>query len=73
MPQGTVNISARYYNEETGEMAPVELGGEQIDTQELFVAIDEIPEMAQAFGAILAAAPKLREWIAARNAAQQGE
>jgi hypothetical protein len=62
---GRITIETIPYNE-----AEQELGSGQdmvaITTDELWLAVDEVPEVAQAMGAIFASIGPLRDWVAAR-------
>ena len=69
---GFINILTSYFNAETGELDGDPRGPEDEDivTNELFAAIQEVPEVAQAYGAILTAVPALRIWIADKEEAR---
>jgi len=65
---GAITIDTIPYNEEEQE-----LGSGQdmvaITTDELWLAVQEVPEVAQAMGAIFAAIDPLRTWVDARAVA----
>ena len=64
---GRITIESIPYNE-----AEQDLGSGKdmvaITTNELWLAVEEVPEIAQAMGAIFAAVGPLRDWVAAREA-----
>jgi hypothetical protein len=59
---GRVCIEVLPFNGETGEIAPSAYL-RRIETDKLMSAIDEVPEVAEAFQAILAAIEPLEAWI----------
>lgn len=65
---GKVNIETLPFNGDTGEIGS---GADMIaiKTDELWDAVGEVPEVAAAMGAILAAVGPLRDWVAAREVA----
>ena len=69
---GRITIETLPYNESAQE-----LGSGQdmvtISTDELWLAVSEVPEVAQAMGAIFAAIDPLRDWVAAREALKAQE
>lgn len=65
--RGTVKISCLPMSSSTGELGT----SEQlitIQTDDLFQAVHQVPEVAVAFQAVINSVAPLREWIAARNA-----
>jgi hypothetical protein len=65
---GRICIESLPFNDETGEIG----SGQDmvaITTSELWLAVAEVPEVAQAMGAIFAAIDPLRAWTEARAAA----
>ena len=68
---GTARFDLLPFNETTGEIL---IGAEpEIIVVDLWQACSEIPEVAAAMAAVLAAVAPLRAWQAARRAAQMGE
>ena len=67
MDSGSIRIETLPCNMETREIA----GGDHmlpLETDDLWRAVAEVPEVAAAMGAILAAVGPLHAWIAAQNA-----
>lgn len=64
---GRITIEVLPYNQQTQEIAPGNYV-QTIHTDKLFQAVAEVPEVQQAFGAILNAIEPLRVWIAAQQA-----
>lgn len=58
------------YNSDTKELGEGKYM-EFINVNDLFACVTEVPEAAQAYGAILAAIGPVRTWIEARNALQE--
>lgn len=61
---GLVQIEYVPMNSSTGETLPVV---SQISTDQLMRAVSEVPEVAQAMGAILLAVTPLKAWIDVQN------
>lgn len=66
---GSVTIELLPYNQTTQEIGPAS-SMLTVTTDELFLAVNEVPEVAQAFGAILASVEPLRVWSEARKQAK---
>lgn len=64
---GRITIEVLPYNQQTQEIAPGSYV-QTIHTDKLFQAMAEVPEVQQAFGAILNAIEPLRTWVAAQQA-----
>lgn len=74
---GSVTIELLPYNQQTQEIGPA-ANLLTVQTDELFLAVNEVPEVAQAFGAILNSVEPLRQWTEKRKASkaaagQQGQ
>lgn len=63
---GEILISLRPINLSTGELAPKEFT-KQVATDELFEAIENVPEMAFAYQAVLSAVQPTIDWLNSRN------
>jgi hypothetical protein len=63
---GRVSVELLPYNSQTGEVGPAEFI-QSFSTDKLWEAIEEVPEMAIAFNAVIAAVPAMKEWIAAKQ------
>ena len=63
---GRISIEVLPYNQQTQEIAPGAYV-QTIHTDRLFEAMAAVPEVQQAFGAILNAIEPLRTWIAAQQ------
>lgn len=59
--KGIANITSNYYDPKTGEV--LEGDGISIHVKDLPAAIQDIPEVKVAMGAILQAYPKLVNWV----------
>ena len=62
---GAVKIELAPYNANTGEIGP---GLSVVSTEELFLAVQQVPEVAAAYAAVLASVEPLRAWVEARAA-----
>ncbi len=67
--QGSIYVEIAPMEATTGELHPTVR--QEITTQELWMAAQEVPSVANAIGAILMALPDLETWVAARAAEQQ--
>lgn len=63
---GSVFVELRPYNSATGEIAPEELT-KKMETGELSLALEEVPEMLAAYNAVLTAVPPMQVWSEARQ------
>jgi hypothetical protein len=63
---GSVSIELLPYNSQTGEIGPLDLS-KSISTDKLWEAIQEVPEMATAFNAVIAAVPPMKAWIESKR------
>lgn len=62
---GRISIDLLPYNYETKEICPG-AHHQTLVTSDLWAAVQEVPEVAQAMGAIFQAIVPLREWVAAK-------
>lgn len=62
LTSGRVSVELLPYNSQTKEIGTAEYM-QSFTTNELWEAIEEVPEMATAFQAIIAAVPAMREWL----------
>lgn len=73
LSQGSIRIKHVPFDSTTGEIAHKD-HTRIIQTGELWLAAQEVPEVAAAMDAVFAAVPALQSWIAAREAVvEQGE
>lgn len=59
---GRVSVELLPYNSQTGELGPADLL-QSFSTDKLWEAIQEVPEMAAAFNAVIAAVPAMKAWL----------
>ena len=64
--QGKMEAEFLPYNADTKQIAP-ENFVQKMTTDELWKAIDEVPEVAVAYAAILSSVPPMMAWLANRN------
>lgn len=69
---GRVFLEVTPINSATNEKAPATLA-QRFVCNDLFKAIAEVPEMAAAYAAVLAAVPPMMAWTAAQNAPTDNE
>jgi hypothetical protein len=63
---GTMDAEFAPYNADTREIGPSAFN-ERLSTDELWVAIHEVPEVAAAYAAILDCVAPMRAWLENRN------
>lgn len=63
---GTVKIACLPMSSATGELGPINLM-QMVQTDDLFSAVNEVPEVAAAFQAVINAVAPLQAWINAKN------
>lgn len=63
---GRVSVELLPYNSQTGELGPSEYI-QSFSTDKLWEAIQEVPEMATAFNAVIAAVPAMKAWLTAQQ------
>jgi hypothetical protein len=63
---GRVSVELLPYNSQTGELGPSEFI-QSFSTDKLWESIQEVPEMATAFSAIIAAVPAMKAWLASKE------
>lgn len=64
---GRIELETLPFDYSTKEISPE--GKQTVRTDQLWSAIEEVPEVAQAFAAVAAAVPALKAWLAAKEAA----
>ena len=69
---GRIALDILPYNAETDELGKG-VDKETISTDELWLAIEQVPELSQAMAAILTAVGPLRTWVAARKVELEAE
>lgn len=66
---GMIHIETKPYNQDTKTIGDVAYR-QTIQTHDLWAAVNEVPEVAQAMFAIFQAVEPLRAWVNAKNAPQ---
>lgn len=72
LTNGRAKFELLPYNSDTKEIGEGKFV-ETIDVDDLFKCVTEVPEAAQAYGAILAAIAPVRAWVEAEKARKEAE
>jgi hypothetical protein len=64
--QGKMEAEFLPYNADTKRIGPTSFA-QKMSTDELWKAIEEVPEVAAAYAAILDSVPPMMAWLASRN------